>query len=201
MRYTRVSLKRVCVAPCRTLLSHHAPWEKHKQCPKVFETRCRKIAQDLYLEPNPLDWELLSSTQKRVQPLNSDILIFQTIYPPETRICYLWSVRPLLFWHAFISSVRIAVGLSRNLERIRIHQPLKACVSEIWMKCGQMCIKFINRMLKSFVVIISISTCNYYSSGNSEITKELNQTTKTWAAWWLLWALYLQKKQTISHLF
>ena len=110
------------------------------------------------------NWELLVSATKRVQPSHSLKHIFLTKYPQKPRIGYLWSVGPLLFLHIFISSVRIVVGLCVNFERRWIHQSLKTCVSENWMKWGQMFIKYANMILKSFVVIRSIRTCKFCST-------------------------------------
>jgi len=104
--------------------------------------------------------------KKRVKPSHYLKHIFRTKYSHEPRIGYLWSVGPLLFLHILISSVRIVVDLGGNFERRWIHQKLKTCVSENWLKWDQMFVKFANIMLKFFAVIKSIRTCRSCSSGN-----------------------------------
>ena len=104
--------------------------------------------------------------KKRVKPSHSLKHIFRTKYSHKPRICYLWSVGPLLFLHIFISILRIDVDLGGNFVRRWIHQKLKTCVSENWLKWDQMFVKFENMMIKFFAVIKSIRTCRSCSSWN-----------------------------------
>ena len=196
-----VSLFKVCEGFYCTLLSHHTPWQKHKQCPKLLKNHSRRLTQGLHIALHPSDWELHESALKSVQLSHSHKHIFRTTYPHEAKIGYLWSVTSLLLKHIFISSVRIVVGLSVNFERRWIHQSLKTCVSQKWLKWGQMFIKHANMMLKSFVVIRSIRTCKFCSTEYFWRYKNSIKTTKTQFSKWLLLAQNLQKKQTNSHLF
>ena len=166
----------------------------------LFGTRGEQ-EQVLYHLSGPPDWELLVSATKRVQPSHSLKHIFLTKYPQKPRIGYLWSVGPLLFMHIFISSVRIVVGLRVNFELRWIHQSFKTCISENWLKWGQMFIKHANMMLDSFIVIRSIRTCKVCLTEYFWKYKKSIKTTKTQGETYLLLAQYLQKKQTNSHLY
>ena len=104
--------------------------------------------------------------KKRVKPSHSLKHIFRTKYSHKPRICYLWSVGPLLFLHILISSERIVVVLSGNSECRWIRNSIGTCVSENWMKRGQRFIKYENMMLKFFVVTKSFRACKSCASGN-----------------------------------
>ena len=181
MILTHVSLFKVCVACCGILLSHHTPRQNYKRCPKVLLETGGELGQELYLELDLPDWKLRGSATKRVQPSHSLKHIFLTKYPQKPRIVYLWSVGPQLFLHIFISSVRIVVCLSVNFERRWIHQSLKTCISENWLKRGQIFIKHANMMLDSFIVIRSIRTWKVCSTEYFWKYKNSIKTTKTQA--------------------
>ena len=162
---TQLSLLKVCETSWDILLSHHTQWQNYKTCLKVLLWTAGEQPQDRYIAHGPPDWELCESALKSVQPHHSHTHIFPTTYPHKPRVGYLWSVGLLFFLHMFISSVRIVVSLSGIFERRWIHQSLKTCVTENWMKWGQMFIKDANMMLESFVVIRSIRTCKFCSTG------------------------------------
>ena len=201
MWLTLVSLKEVCLVPWRALLSHNSQRHFCRVCLKLLTWPRGNHGQVMCHSNGPPDWELRESAWKSVQLSHSENYIFRTTYPHEPKIGYLWSVGPLLFLHIFISSVRVVVGLSVNFKRRWIHQSLKICVSQKWMKWGQMFIKHANMMLKSFIVIRSIRTCKLCLKEYFRKYKNSIKTTKTRAATQLLLAQYLQKKQTNSHLY